>query len=130
MRINPALLIITLAISGLAGYGFFAWNSGAPYRLLTAIGGGVTVFLPLGGLLALSSNGWGTAGNIRTLSAVFLVLEIISNIIFGVVNMSTPAAYIITNGILVLVYILIGYAVISSLKGDAVENPYNPRKRT
>jgi len=129
MRINPILLFITLAISGLAGYGFFAWNDGEAYQLLAAIGGGVTIFLPLCGLLALSSKGWGATGNIRALSAVFLVLEIISNIIFSVVNMTAPTAYIITNGILVLVYILIAYAVTQSLKGDAVGNPYNPRKR-
>jgi hypothetical protein len=130
MRINPILLIIVLAISALAGYGFFACNGGEPYQLLIAIGGGVSVFLPLGGLLALSENRWGTVSNIRALSAVFLLLEIISNIIFSIVNMAAPTAYIISNGILVLVYILISYAVSSSLKGDAVENPYNPRKRT
>ncbi|MDR2524842.1 MAG: hypothetical protein LBC83_01395 [Oscillospiraceae bacterium] len=128
MRINPVLLIIALAISGLAGYGFFAWNNGEPYQLLIAIGGGAAVFLPLGGLLALSENGWGTVGNIRALSAIFLVLEIISNIIFCIAKMTAPTAYIIVNGILILVYILISYAVSSSLKGNAVENPYNPRK--
>jgi hypothetical protein len=116
MRINLVLLIITLAISGLAGYGFFAWNGGEPYQLLIAIGGGVTVFLPLGGLLALSSNSRGTAGNIRALSSVFLVLEIISNIIFSIAKITAPTGYIIVNGILILVYVLIGYAVNKALK--------------
>jgi hypothetical protein len=116
MRINPVLLIITLAISALAGYGFFAWNSGEPYQLLIAAGGGLTVFLPLGGLFALASDGQGAAGNIRALSAVFLVLEITGNIIFSIAKMAAPTAYIIVNGILILIYVLIGYAVSRALK--------------
>ncbi|MDR1468371.1 MAG: hypothetical protein LBT00_03665 [Spirochaetaceae bacterium] len=116
MKINPVLLVITLALSALAGYGFFAWNGGEPYQLLIALGGSLTVFLPLGGLLALSSEERRIAGNIRALSTVFLMLEIISNIIFSIVNLATPTGYIITNGILVLAYILIGYAVIRAFK--------------
>jgi hypothetical protein len=116
MRINPIFALIALAISVLAGYGFYSWNGGESYRLLAAIGGGLTIFLPLGGLFALSSGGRGTVSNIRALSSVFLVVEIIINIIFSVVNMATPTAYIITNGILILVYILISYAVSRVLK--------------
>jgi len=116
MKINPIFALIAFGISTLAGYGFFAWNGGEPYQLLVAIGGGLTIFLPLAGLLALSSDGHGPVGNIRALSVVFLVVEIIANIIFSAVNMVTPTAYIITNGILVLVYILVGYAVSRALK--------------
>jgi hypothetical protein len=116
MKINPVFTIIALAISGLLGYGFFAWNDGEPYQLLIAIGGGLTIFLPLGGLLALSSNGRGTVGNIRALSVVFLLVEIISNIIFSTVNMATLAVYIIVNGILVLLYFLIAYSVSRALE--------------
>lgn len=116
MKINPVLAFIALAISALVGYGLYSWNGGEPYRLLLAIGGGLTIFLPLGGLLALSSDERGTVGNIRALSSVFLVVEIIANIVFSIVKMTKPAAYIITNGILVLVYILIGYAVNRALK--------------
>jgi hypothetical protein len=116
MRINPVLLIISLAISALASYGFYAWNSAEEYQVLVAIGGGLTILLPLCGLLALSSDGRGTIGNIRALSAVFLALEIISNIVFSVANLATPAVYIITNGILVLMYILISYAVSRAFK--------------
>ena len=116
MKVNPIFALIAFAISALAGYGFFAWNGGEPYQLLVAIGGGLTIFLPLAGLLALASDGHGSVGNIRALSVVFLLLEIIVNIIFSVVNMKTPTAYIIINGILMLVYSLVGYAVSRALK--------------
>jgi hypothetical protein len=47
---------------------------------------------------------------------VFLLLEIITNIIFSIAEITAPAAYIIVNGILILVYVLIGYAVSRALK--------------
>ena len=116
MKINPVFTIIALAISALAGYGFYSWNVGEPYQLLVATGGCFTIFLPLVGLLALSSDRRGIVGNIRALSSVFLLLEIITNIIFNMVKMSRPTAYVIVNGIFVLVYILIGYAASRVLK--------------
>jgi hypothetical protein len=109
MKINPIFALIAFAISALVGYGFYSLSG-----MFMAIGGGLTIFLPLAGLLALSSEGHGPVGNIRALSVVFLVLEIIVNIIFSLVDATT--AYIITNGILILVYFLIGYAVSRALK--------------
>jgi hypothetical protein len=116
MNIHPVLLIITLALSGLAGYAFFVGNSGEQYQLLIAIGGGVTVFLPLSGMIALSSDIQGIAGNIRALSSVFLVLEIISNLFFSMTEMTAPTTYIIVNGILILLHLLICYAMSRALK--------------
>lgn len=116
MKINPVFTIIAFAMSALAGYGFYSWNSGEPYQLLLAIGGCFTIFLPLVGLLALSSDRRGIVGNLRALSSVFLLVEIITNIIFSIVKMSRPTAYLIVNGIFILVYILIGYATSRALK--------------
>jgi hypothetical protein len=116
MKINIIFVIIILAIAGLTSYGFFAWNEAEPYQLLIAIGAGVTLFLPLGGLLALSSDRQGSVGNIRACSVIFLILEIISNIIFSLIPLIKPAAYVIVNGILFLVYILIVYVIIRALK--------------
>jgi hypothetical protein len=116
MKINPIFAVIALAISALAGYGFFSWNGGEPYQLLVAIGGGLMIFLTLAGIIAFSSSGRGTVGNIRALSVVFLILAIITHVIFSISNMTRPTAYIIVNGILVLLYILIGYAVSRALK--------------
>jgi hypothetical protein len=116
MKINPVLTFITFAISALAGYGFFIWNDAENYQLLLAIGASITIFLYLGGLVAVSSDRYGTTGNIRALSVVFLVLSIISNIIFSFVTLAKPTAYIIINGILLLIFMLIAYAVSRALK--------------
>jgi hypothetical protein len=98
------------------GYGFYSWNSGEPYQVLISIGSGLMIFLPLGGSLALSAGEHGAIGNIRALSLVFLIIAIISNIIFNFVTLASPVAYVIVNGVLLLIYILVAYAVSRALK--------------
>jgi hypothetical protein len=116
MKINVVFMFIALAIAALVGYGFFALKEGDSYQLLIAIGAGLGVFLPLSGTIALSSDSRGIVGNIRALSIVFLLVFVVSNIVFGFIKLVTPSAYIIVNGILLLVYILIGYAIAKTLK--------------
>ena len=117
MKVNPIFLLISFAIAFLAGYGFFSANSGETYQLLVTIGAGILIFITLSGILAIqSAGGRGSVGNIRALSIAFLVISIIINVIFSFIALVTPTAYIIINGILLLVYILIAYAIIRALK--------------
>ena len=117
MKINLFFLLITFAISSLAGYGFFSWNSGDAFQLLIAIGVGIMVFMTTGGIIAIqSAGGKGSVGNIRALSIVFLIIFLISNVIFSFITLITPTAYIVINGILILVYILIAYAISRALR--------------
>ena len=116
IKLNPPFALIALAMSALAAHGFFKLNSAAPHQLFVAAGGGVSVLLPLLGLFALASGSRGTAGNIRALSACFLLVEIVVSTLFCMMSRQTPTAYIIINGILLLVYILIACAVMRALK--------------
>jgi len=117
MKINPVFLLISLAVASLAAYGFFSANSGETYQLLITISAGLMILINLGGIIALqSAGGRGSVGNIRALSIVFLIISIISNIVFSFINLAAPTAYVITNGIIFLIYILITYSVIRALK--------------
>jgi len=111
MKINFVPALIAFGIAALAGYGFYAWNGNETYQLLVAIGAGLFIFITMGGAIAVTPDGRGSVGNIRALSVVFLILAIISNIIFSIASLSAPTSYIIVNGILFLLYILIAYAV-------------------
>jgi hypothetical protein len=109
--------LISLAIATLAGYGFFSLNSGESFQLLITIGAGLMIFTTISGIIAIqSAGGRGSVGNIRALSIAFLIIFIASNAIFSFVTLITPTAYIVINGILFLVYILIAYTIIKALK--------------
>jgi len=112
MKINVVFLFISLAIASLVGYGFYSWNSEETFQLLIAISTGIMVFITISGIIAIqTAGGKGSVGNIRALSIVFFIIFIISNIIFSSITLISPTSYIVINGILFLVYILIAYAI-------------------
>jgi len=51
-----------------------------------------------------------TTTNIRVVSGIFFAVALISNLIFTFISFSVPS-YIIVNGILLLVFILITYSI-------------------
>jgi hypothetical protein len=110
MKINPVMTLIALAIAALATYGFYVSNSGEQSQWLITIGSGVMIFINLGGCLAVSSETRGLAGNIRITSLVFLIIGIISHIIFSSISNPGIAPYIIVNGIILLLFVLIVYS--------------------
>jgi len=116
MKINFVPALIAFGIAALSGYGFYAWNGNETYQLLVAIGAGLFIFITMGGAIAVTSGGRGSVGNIRALSVVFLILTVLSNILFSIFTLSSPAAYVIVNGILFLLYVLIAYAVNKATK--------------
>jgi hypothetical protein len=116
MKINPVMTIIALAIAVLAAYGFYAWNNGEQNQWFITIGSGLTIFITLGASLAVSNETRGVAGNIRVTALVFLLTGIISHIIFSLVSSLGIAPYIIVNGILLLVFVLIAYSVSKALE--------------
>jgi hypothetical protein len=114
MKINVALLLISLAIAALAAFGFFVGNGDEPYRLVITIGSGLSFFVTLGGVFALSAANGGTV-NIKVVSALFFIALLIENVVFSFTAIRL-APYVIITGILLLVYVLIVYAITRALK--------------
>jgi len=109
MKINWILVIVSLGIAALSGYGFYAGTS----NLFLTIGSGLFFFITLSGIFGVSF-GRGSA-NLKVLSAVFFIVSLIEHLLFGFIGFRT-APYIIITGILFLIYIMIFYAVAKSLK--------------
>lgn len=109
MKINFVTSLIAILISALISYALFSYSSNEN-KLLISFGS----FLFIGTTLTLSigvsvSSGRKTA-NIRAASFVFFIIAALSNILFGNIHTGIPA-YIITNGILLLIFLLITYSI-------------------
>jgi hypothetical protein len=115
MKVNPVLLIMAIAISALAAYGFYAGNDEETYRLLIAFGAGLSMAASLGGLLAFSAEGRGGSLNIKIVSMLFFLALLVEHLIFSFTKIQI-APYIIITGILLLVYVLTAYAIMRVLK--------------
>jgi hypothetical protein len=115
MNINPVMLIVSLAVSALIGFGFYTANQGEVYHWLITVGSAFLCFISLSGILAVSFDVRGGTGNYKIVSALFFIIMLISSIIFNFLNF-TLASYIIINGILFLLFVTIEYAIIKALR--------------
>jgi hypothetical protein len=109
MKINFVQTAIAIAISLLIAYGLYTFYKGENALLLS---GGSFLFLAttLVAAIGIDFEQSRTNVNIKVVSGIFFVIALIDNIAFSFFNFST-AGYIITNGILLLLFILIAYSV-------------------
>lgn len=111
MKIN----IVTTSISGLIAilfyYGFYSFASTASNSTILAIGSMINIFLSLFGIMGFSIVNYNRATtNIRAVSSLFLIINLVINVIFAIIKFSLPV-FIITNGISILIWILVVYGI-------------------
>lgn len=109
MKIKAVPTIIAAAICALLAFGFYSWSSSEGHRLLLAIGGFISLFLPLATFLGVRFEGRTTATTIAVGATTFAVMLVV-NILFSLSDFSVPA-FVIVNGILLLVMVGIVYAL-------------------
>ncbi len=109
MKINFVQTIIAIAASLLIAYGLYSFHDSKNKILLSA---GSFVFLAIALVLSIgiSFELPRTTTNVRVLSGLFFAMGLISNLIFSSINFSVPS-YVIINGILLLVFISLVYAI-------------------
>jgi hypothetical protein len=109
MKINFVQTIIAIAVSLLIAYGLYSFHTSENKILLSA---GSFVFLAATLVMTIGTSFEfpRTTTNIRVVSGIFFVVALISNLIFTFITFSVPS-YVITNGILLLVFILIAYSI-------------------
>ena len=109
MKINFVQTIISIAVSSLIAYGLYSFRYCENKILLSA---GSFAFLASALVMTIGASFElpRTTTNIRVVSGIFFAIALISNLIFTFINFSVPS-YIIINGILLLVFILIAYSI-------------------
>ncbi|MDR1575650.1 MAG: hypothetical protein LBS37_06555 [Treponema sp.] len=83
MKLNPFLAFIAFAMAALIAYGFFSAHADNQYRMVITAGAFISVFLPLGGMLALKVNSRGVV-NLRVLSALFVIALVVEHVVFTI----------------------------------------------
>ena len=109
MKINYVPTIIALAVSLLIAYGLHSFHN-SQNKILLGIGSFLFLATALVIAIGASFELPRTTTNIRIVSGIFFVIALISNLIFTFIQFSVPS-YIVINGILLLVCILIVYSI-------------------
>ncbi|MCC7332521.1 MAG: hypothetical protein IT232_07935 [Flavobacteriales bacterium] len=109
MKINFVQTIIAIAVSLLIAYGLYSFHD-SENKILLSSGSFVflatTLVMTIGASFELPR----TTTNIRVVSGIFFAVALVSNLIFSFVTFSVPL-YIIANGILILIFLLIIYSI-------------------
>lgn len=93
----------------LIAFGFYSFND-SENRVLLCVGTFVSLVITLILAIGTSFEFNRTKTNVRVVSYIFFALFFISNSLFTFINFSVPN-YIIMNGILLLVYVLIAFSI-------------------
>lgn len=114
MKVHSIPALIALAISALVAFGFYSFCRCADMQWWVAIGGGVGLFLTLGTALAVSFTTSRTSTNAKVVSGIGAVLLLISNGVFCCLTSFSLAWYIILNGLLLLLWVILLYAIVKA----------------
>ncbi len=109
MKINFVKTIIALAVSALIAYGLYSIHD-SEYNLLLSIGSFIFLSMTLVSQVGIDYGLPRTSLNIRVVAGIFFVIALISNIVFSLISF-TSSSYIIINGILLLIFLLIVYSI-------------------
>jgi hypothetical protein len=109
MKINIVQTFVGIAIGALISYGLYNFHA-SESKLLLSVGSFLFLAITLGMSFGSSFEFPRTTTNVRVISGVFFLIGLISNLIFTFIKFSDPS-YIVINGILFLVFILVAYSI-------------------
>lgn len=111
IRFIPAIII--LGISILIGYACYAANSSESQKWIMFVISSIefTILLIAGFGIRYAERG---SINVTVLSIIFSIISLVIQIVFSIISFHL-AAYIILNGILILVFLGITYAFVHAL---------------
>ena len=116
MKLNIISSIIAIALCALAVFGIYIWGQAEDARLLLTIGSAISMFLTLMFTFGFSFERTRMSVNIKVTSGVFVVLFLVLNIIFCCLSSFSKPLYIILNGCLLLIWLLIIYGILKASK--------------
>ena len=109
MKINFVQTIIAIVLSLLIAYGLYSFHD-SENKILLSTGSFVFIATTLVLSIGISFQLPRTTINTKVISGIFFAVALISNLIFTFIKFSVPS-YVIINGILLLVFILIAYSI-------------------
>lgn len=110
MKIDFVKILIAVAISALLAYACYEICNYERVRWTITIGAFISILLPILLAMGISAKEERGAIMLKTLSYLLLVMEIVANGIFVFFDFSIPA-YIITNGLMLLLYVSIYHSI-------------------
>lgn len=111
MKLNIIPCIIVVAVCALIVFGVYTLCHMEEMRLLVTIVSGMGLLLTLGALFTVEFQSLRMGVNIKVTSGIFAGLILITNIVFCCLSCFSQPLYIILNGLLLLIWLLVVYGI-------------------
>ena len=111
MKVHPVNTLIAVVVSILIVYGIFTIE-GSAYKEHIAIGGFIFMVSTLVTAIGIRFTNGRKGSNIKLISIIFFVIALLINLTFSLVSLSLTS-YIITSGLVFLLYLLIANSIYS-----------------
>ena len=112
MKVNVFLSFVSMAITALLGYWLYDIAKGDENDILCGICGSICLLPTLVPNIGLQYEKGRIGVNVRVLSILFFIIFLISHFCFAIWGVTMPA-YIIINGILLVIYLAIFYKMVN-----------------
>lgn len=116
MKVKIVPCILAVAATALITFGLYSFCRCEELRLLLVIFGGISLLVTMGATFALSLPDTRTTINARVLSGVFVLMMLISNVVFCMLSSFSVPVYVIINGLLLLVWLAACYGIARTAK--------------
>jgi hypothetical protein len=110
MKVNTFTTILAIALAAIVAF-FLSFNVSVANKLILCIGSFITLALTLVGTISISFDYDRTTILARTVSGVFFLLLLASQIVFTTINNFLLPTYVLVSGSLTIIYALIVYGI-------------------
>lgn len=109
MKVNLVKSVIAIGVCGLIAFGFYRFYS-FESKMLLGLGCFLFTASTMLWAIAIRFKFQRTTTMVRAASGIFFLIALLSNFLFSCFEFSAPL-YVIVNGILILIYVLIVYTI-------------------
>jgi len=112
VRIHPVNILVAIVVGALLTYGITAFDANT-MKLTIGVGSFVFMASTLGAAFGVTFENGRSGVNIRVVGTLFFVMAVALNLAFATLGLS-QTSYIVTSGILFLVFVLVANAIYSA----------------
>jgi hypothetical protein len=110
MKVNTFTTILSIALAAIVAF-FLIFYVSSENKLILGIGSFITLTATLVGTISISFDYERATTLTRTVSGVFFLLLLASQIVFTTINSFLLPTYVLVSGSLTIIYVLIVYGI-------------------
>jgi len=111
MKFKLVPCLAAVAVSALLAFGFYSWTKFEDLKLLVTIFGGISMMLTLGTAFGVSLEHSRKNVSFKLMAWIAAIVLLIANICFFSQEAFSVAAYVVPNGLILIVWMLIAYGI-------------------